>query len=305
MRRAVIVCLGFVAAVAAAEAVHACKLLDRFCLRARACDQQGAVCCEPVTGCCEVGVCGACCGPRVGRLGGGWRRAICGVGAAEPCLPEAKERVEAEKPKKIAPAPKRPAAPKPKVEKPAEVKAEPKPAEVPTPSAKAPEKPAAEKKPAPGPVKEPEPTKPAAPEVPKPEAPKPAEPGVPKPEVEVPKPEAPEPPEAGAPKSPEPEGAKPTEPTKERPPAPSTPAKPAEPTSSLKLDRPASFATGLRTWTDKTGRYSVRARFVAALDDGTIRLQQEDGRYVRVAFDRLSRGDQAEVIQQVLRLALK
>ena len=60
----------------------------------------------------------------------------------------------------------------------------------------------------------------------------------------------------------------------------------------------------MRTWSDVTGRYQVEARFVSRLADGTIRLQRADGRYVRVAFDRLCVVDQQFVRQQVKFLAM-
>ncbi len=48
---------------------------------------------------------------------------------------------------------------------------------------------------------------------------------------------------------------------------------------------------GIRLWTDITGKYSVEARFVS-FTDGTARLQKSNGRYVRVAVDKLSLMDQ-------------
>ena len=51
-------------------------------------------------------------------------------------------------------------------------------------------------------------------------------------------------------------------------------------------------------WTDISGRYHVEARFVSFHDD-TVRLQKSNGRYVRVAIDKLSPSDQMAVRRQV------
>jgi len=50
--------------------------------------------------------------------------------------------------------------------------------------------------------------------------------------------------------------------------------------------------------------YHVEARFVATLEDGTVRLLRADGRYVRVAFDRLSLLDQQCVREHVAKVAM-
>jgi len=48
---------------------------------------------------------------------------------------------------------------------------------------------------------------------------------------------------------------------------------------------------GWRTWTDSSGQYQVEARFVS-VQDSTVRLQKADGRYVRIAMDKLCSADQ-------------
>jgi len=60
----------------------------------------------------------------------------------------------------------------------------------------------------------------------------------------------------------------------------------------------------LRTWTDNTGTYHVEAKFAASLEDGSVRLVRADGRYVRVAFDRLSLLDQQSVREHVDKIAM-
>jgi hypothetical protein len=49
----------------------------------------------------------------------------------------------------------------------------------------------------------------------------------------------------------------------------------------------------------------VEARFVSQLEDGTVRLQRPDGRFVRIRFDRLSSADQRFVLEYGNTLALK
>ena len=50
-------------------------------------------------------------------------------------------------------------------------------------------------------------------------------------------------------------------------------------------------------WTDASGQYQVEARFVS-FQDGTVRLQKANGRYVRIAYDLLCSVDQDFVINQ-------
>jgi hypothetical protein len=56
---------------------------------------------------------------------------------------------------------------------------------------------------------------------------------------------------------------------------------------------------GIRLWTDSSGKYHVLARFVSVIDGGTVRLQKANGKYVRVAIDRLSAFDQQFVQRQL------
>ena len=53
----------------------------------------------------------------------------------------------------------------------------------------------------------------------------------------------------------------------------------------------------LRMWTDASGKYQVEARFVS-FQDGTVRLQKANGRYVRMAYDQLCSVDQDFVLNQ-------
>jgi hypothetical protein len=112
--------------------------------------------------------------------------------------------------------------------------------------------------------------------------PSPAEKG---PEPVVPAPKPPE--KAPEPKAPEPK-------------APEKAPKPAE------KDDP--FGTGsndvkaLRMWTDASGNYRIEARFVS-VQDGVVRLQKANGRYVRIAYDQLCSTDQGFVINQNQSLA--
>jgi len=151
----------------------------------------------------------------------------------------------------------------------------------------------------------------------KPAARKPTEPAPAKP-AEEPKAPAPVPPPAEkpaetSPKAPAAAAPKPVAPPA-TPPKPAAaapaPAKPAEPKKEeKKADAPAkktaAAGRGYRTWSDVTGAYHVEARLVATLDQGTVvRLLRADGRYVRVAFQRLSQEDQSYVLGQAVALAL-
>jgi hypothetical protein len=59
---------------------------------------------------------------------------------------------------------------------------------------------------------------------------------------------------------------------------------------------PRNSASGLRTWTDLSGRYQVEARFLS-FDGTTVRLQREDGRRTVIDVKDLSEGDAALVRQ--------
>jgi hypothetical protein len=57
-------------------------------------------------------------------------------------------------------------------------------------------------------------------------------------------------------------------------------------------------ATGSqRSWTDASGEYQIEARLVG-FQNGSVRLQRANGRYVRVAYERLSVVDQRFVLDQ-------
>jgi hypothetical protein len=74
--------------------------------------------------------------------------------------------------------------------------------------------------------------------------------------------------------------------TQPRPPEPQTPVALAE-----------DAVTETRTWTDVTGKFTVRAQFVN-FDDQTVQLRRDDGSIVGVAVDRLSQADQKFVLEQ-------
>jgi hypothetical protein len=54
-----------------------------------------------------------------------------------------------------------------------------------------------------------------------------------------------------------------------------------------------------RTWTDRTGQYHLEAKFVALFEDGTVRLQKTNGRWVRLPLGELCRVDQLLVRQTI------
>ncbi|KKK62015.1 hypothetical protein LCGC14_3008550 [marine sediment metagenome] len=58
----------------------------------------------------------------------------------------------------------------------------------------------------------------------------------------------------------------------------------------------------LRLWTDMTGKYHVEARYVGTIE-GTVRLQKANGRYVRVAMNKLCLVDRQFVNGQIETIA--
>jgi hypothetical protein len=82
-----------------------------------------------------------------------------------------------------------------------------------------------------------------------------------------------------------------------RPEAPEKDAKPAsiDPFSSHSPD-------GMRVWTDISGTYTCEAKYVG-YSDGEVRLQKTNGRYVRVAIDKLSVADRRIVEGSVAALS--
>jgi hypothetical protein len=93
-------------------------------------------------------------------------------------------------------------------------------------------------------------------------------------------------------------------------PAEKTEEKPAEKPDAKKtekgFDDPFSTDTNaLKTWVDASGRYRIEARFVGVVEGGVVRLQRADGRFVRVAIDRLSATDQQWVRDAGHALAMK
>jgi hypothetical protein len=62
----------------------------------------------------------------------------------------------------------------------------------------------------------------------------------------------------------------------------------AEKLRDLALDEP------FRTWTDRSGKHTVEARFVSA-ENGIVRLERKNGAFINVAIDSLSIHDQQYV----------
>ena len=101
-------------------------------------------------------------------------------------------------------------------------------------------------------------------------------------------------------------------PSKSRPikPAEKTEEKPAEKPDAKKRRKDLTIRfrrtrTRLKTWADASGRYRIEARFVGVVEGGVVRLQRADGRFVRVAIDRLSASDQQWVRDAGHALAMK
>jgi hypothetical protein len=65
-----------------------------------------------------------------------------------------------------------------------------------------------------------------------------------------------------------------------------TPSPPATP--------PTANITGMRTWSDSTGRFTLVAELIA-VQDGNVRLQRPDGKIVTMPIDKLSPGDRDAV----------
>ena len=269
-----------VALLVMTDGAWACRCMNRLINRCGhhrvyCCGYVQPICCQPV--CCQPVYCQpaccqpACCQPAVGEIKPAPDAATVAPSTTNPGpAPE------------LAPPP----APKPEVKPPVAG-----PAEVPAEQRVAPKpevKPADPVKPA-EPVKAPEPPKvlepPKVPDAPKLEAPKPAD--VAKPDL---KPEA----QPDLPK-PEPKAEPKAEPKPEPKPEPKAEPKPDKP-----KDDPFQAndnAKTLRMWSDASGKYQIEARFVS-FQDGSVRLQKANGRYVRVAYDLLSSLDQNFVINQ-------
>ncbi len=58
-------------------------------------------------------------------------------------------------------------------------------------------------------------------------------------------------------------------------------------------------------WTDDSGMYHVVAELVTVFDDGSVRLRRDDGVFLRVPLDRLSKVDKHYLESQNLPLAVK
>ena len=85
---------------------------------------------------------------------------------------------------------------------------------------------------------------------------------------------------------------KPDEPKPEAPKPPKAPkAKPDDPFES------SNGVNALRMWTDASGKYRLEARFVS-FENGAVRLQRANGRFVRIAYDALCAVDRDFVLNQ-------
>ncbi len=313
-RLGIILATMVVALLVMTDGAWACRCMNRLinrCGHRRACCQP--MCCQPVCcqpACCQPVAMPACCQPVVSEMqpaqgaativspsesnpAGASQGPDLGAVPAGKILELPPNRQPEAKPEpKPEPKPAPPPSPKaepvespaePRVLKPIEVVKPVEPAKVPEPS-KVPEKPA-EVKP---PEKAPEPPKVLEPPAAPAKAPEPAK--IPEP------PKSLEPPTAPA-KAPEP--AKIPEPPKILEP-PATPAKaPEKAPKPPEKDNPFGSNNGntLRMWTDASGKYQIEARFVS-FQDGTVRLQKANGRYIRIVYDLLCAVDQTFVLNQ-------
>jgi hypothetical protein len=127
---------------------------------------------------------------------------------------------------------------------------------------------------------------------------------MPKPPVEVPaEPRVPAKPDIAPvvpakPVEPKPDGTPDVKPDAVKPDAvkPDAP-KPVPPKKDDPFGNARNDAKGLRIWTDSSGNYQVEARFVS-FQDGTVRLQRANGRFVRIDYWLLSSADQSLVLRQ-------
>jgi hypothetical protein len=217
--------------------------------------------------CCRVCVQPSCCQPT-----------CCQAVTPACCQPASGEmKAAAGAANVVSPSANNPAAGGTAVEKKPEIKPEEKPALPPPPKT--------EPMPPAGPVEKPAEIRVAPkPDAPKPDAPKP---DAPKPDVVTP--DAPKAPEAPKPDAPKPDAPKP-----DAPKAPKAPEKkPAEKEDPFG----SNDSKTLRMWTDASGKYQVEGRFVS-FQDGTVRLQKANGRYVRVVYGQLCSVDQDFVLNQ-------
>jgi WD40 repeat protein len=63
------------------------------------------------------------------------------------------------------------------------------------------------------------------------------------------------------------------------------------------LTQPRSLAADLRTWSDASGNFTLKAKFVGVAD-GKVTLQQEDGSSIEIELAKLSDADQKYVAEQ-------
>ncbi len=56
---------------------------------------------------------------------------------------------------------------------------------------------------------------------------------------------------------------------------------------------------GFRTWRDISGQHQLEAKFITCFEDGTVRLEKPNGRWVRLPYSQLSKADQL-VARQML-----
>ncbi len=58
----------------------------------------------------------------------------------------------------------------------------------------------------------------------------------------------------------------------------------------------ASYGQQMRTWTDSTGRFSIKAKLIG-VEDGVVKLQRDDGTEIQIELKKLSKADQQFVAQ--------
>jgi hypothetical protein len=59
----------------------------------------------------------------------------------------------------------------------------------------------------------------------------------------------------------------------------------------MPIDQKQSTTTEIRTWTDKTGKFSTDASF-GGMASGSVTLHKSDGTTIKIPFDQLSKADQ-------------
>jgi hypothetical protein len=93
----------------------------------------------------------------------------------------------------------------------------------------------------------------------------------------------------------------------EKPTAPAEKPANSKPVNSAAWAKPVVVSddqSGTRLWTDVSGQYHVEARLVS-FDGQVVHLQKSDGRYVRIALEKLSTTDRRLVPQAAVTMAAR